>query len=237
MPQRYVSNKNETVRMFESDFMELFSHVHPVTPLIIYVPVIGSMLYLALGPRSLSIAAVAEWFALGLLIWSLVEYMMHRWVFHYQPRSRWGKKLHFLLHGVHHDYPQDASRLVMPPIVSIPLAFAFYGLFLGIFGDVTPAVFAGSLVGYLCYDMIHYATHHFSMKRGVWLWLKQYHMRHHYKDDHAGYGVSSPLWDYVFRTRGRDVGSSNRRVLPKSRSKGKSKTNGKCLRDHGYAES
>ena len=54
--------------------------------------------------------------------------------------------------------------------------------------------------GYVCYDTIHYATHHFAMKRGVWLWLKQYHLRHHYKDDHAGYGVSSPLWDYVFRT-------------------------------------
>ncbi len=112
-----------------------------------------------------------------------------------------GKTLHFLVHGVHHDYPQDASRLVMPPILSVPLALFFYGLFLMIFGRLAPAAFAGLLFGYLCYDMIHYATHHFSMKRGVWLWLKQYHMRHHYKDDHAGYGVSSPLWDYVFRTR------------------------------------
>ena len=54
--------------------------------------------------------------------------------------------------------------------------------------------------GYLCYDMLHYATHHFSMKKGMWLWLKQHHMRHHYGDDHTGYGVSSPLWDVVFGT-------------------------------------
>ena len=201
MPQRYVSTKNETVRIFESNFLELFSHVHPVTPLVIYLPVIGYMLHVAVAQRALPIGAAAGLFALGLFLWSLVEYVMHRWVFHYQPKSEWGKRLHFLVHGVHHDYPQDASRLVMPPVVSIPLALFFYGLFLGIFGRLAPSAYAGLLFGYLCYDVIHYATHHFSMKRGAWLWLKQYHMRHHYKDDHSGYGVSSPLWDYIFRTR------------------------------------
>jgi sterol desaturase/sphingolipid hydroxylase (fatty acid hydroxylase superfamily) len=205
MAQRYVSNKNESVRMFQSDFMELFSHVHPVTPLVIYVPVIGYMLHLAITQRGLSLAAAAGLFALGLVIWTLVEYTMHRCVFHYEPRSNWGKKLHFLVHGVHHDYPQDASRLVMPPVISVPLALIFYGLFLGVFGHLAPAAFAGLLFGYLCYDMIHYATHHLSMKSGVGLCLKQYHMRHHYKDDHVGYGVSSPIWDYVFRTRTREV--------------------------------
>ena len=86
-------------------------------------------------------------------------------------------------------------------VVSIPLALFFYGLFLVGFGRFAPAAFAGLLLGYLFYDMVHYATHHFSMKGGVWLWLKKYHMRHHYDDDHVGYGVSSPLWDYVFGTR------------------------------------
>jgi sterol desaturase/sphingolipid hydroxylase (fatty acid hydroxylase superfamily) len=89
----------------------------------------------------------------------------------------------------------------MPPVVSIPLALFFYGLFYLVFGRIAPAAFAGFLVGYLFYDMLHYATHHFTMKNGVWLWLKKYHMRHHYDDDHVGYGVSSPLWDYVFGTR------------------------------------
>ena len=205
MPQRYVSNKNESVRMFENDFIERFSHVHPVTPLVIFLPVIAYMLYLAVGQRGLSIGATAGLFALGIVIWTLVEYAMHRYVFHYEPRSGLGKKLHFLVHGMHHDYPQDASRLVAPPAFSLPLALVFYGLFLGVFGRLAPAAFAGFLFGYVCYDTIHFATHHFSMKRGVGLWLKQYHMRHHYKDDHNGYGVSSPLWDYVFRTRNRGV--------------------------------
>ena len=203
MAQHYVSNKNESLRMFKSDFLEFFSHVHPLTPHVIYLPLMAYMLYLASGPRGLTIAAVAGLFAGGILIWTLVEYTMHRWVFHYEPSSKLGKQLHFMLHGVHHDYPNDASRLVMPPVVSIPLAFLFYGLFLVLFGRFTPPIFAGLLAGYLFYDSLHYATHHFPMRRGVWLWLKRHHLRHHYQDDHNGYGVSSPLWDYVFRTHSR----------------------------------
>ena len=194
----YVSNKNETVRMFESDFMEFFSRVHPVTPLVLYLPVVGYMLYVSLW--QLSIAAVTGLFLLGVLLWTLTEYLIHRYVFHYEPRTRWGKRLHYVIHGVHHDYPNDARRLVMPPVISIPLAFLFYGLFLLVFGSLAPAVFAGLVFGYVCYDMLHYAMHHLAMKRGAQLWLKQYHLRHHFKDDHVGYGISSPLWDYVFRT-------------------------------------
>ena len=196
----YISNKNETVRMFDSDFMELFSRVHPVTPLALYLPVVGYMLYVSLWRRQLSFVAVVALFLLGVLLWTLTEYLIHRYIFHYKPKTRWGKQLHFVIHGVHHDYPNDARRLVMPPVISIPLAFLFFGLFLLIFGSLAPAVFAGLVFGYLCYDMLHYATHHLAMKRGVWLWLKQYHLRHHFKDDHVGYGISSPLWDYIFRT-------------------------------------
>ncbi len=186
--------------MFESDFMEFFSRVHPVVPLALYLPVVGYMLYVSLWQRHLSFVAVAALFLLGVLLWTLIEYLIHRYIFHYEPKTRLGKQLHFVIHGVHHDYPNDARRLVMPPIISIPLAFLFFGLFFLIFGSLAPAVFAGLVFGYLCYDMLHYATHHLAMKRGVWLWLKQYHLRHHFRDDHVGYGISSPLWDYVFRT-------------------------------------
>ena len=207
--QRYVSNKNESVRMFQSDLLEKFTHIHPATPLVIYVPMTAWMLYLA-AARGVSLGAIAVLFVCGVAIWTFVEYAMHRFVFHYEPKSSWGKRLHFMAHGVHHDYPQDATRLVMPPLVSLPLAALFYVLFQLIFGRVAPAAFAGLLVGYLFYDMLHYATHHLPMKSGVWLFLKRYHLRHHYQDDHAGYGVSSPLWDHVFGTRS----APNERVAP-----------------------
>jgi sterol desaturase/sphingolipid hydroxylase (fatty acid hydroxylase superfamily) len=199
-PTLYVSNKNETVRMFESDFIEFFSRVHPATPLILYLPVVSFMLYISVWQRRLSIWAVGALFLLGILLWTLLEYLIHRYIFHYEPKTRVGQRLHYIIHGIHHDYPNDARRLVMPPSISVPLAFLFYGVFLILFGRLTPSVFAGLVFGYVCYDMLHYATHHFPMKRGMWLWLKQYHLRHHYRDDHVGYGISSPLWDYVFRT-------------------------------------
>ena len=189
--------------MFESDFMEFFSRVHPVTPVVLYVPVVGYMLYISLWLQKLPILAVAALLLLGILLWTLLEYLIHRYIFHYQPKTRLGKRVHYIIHGVHHDYPNDARRLVMPPSISVPLAFLFYGLFFLMFGRLAPSVFAGLVFGYVCYDMLHYATHHFSMNRGPLLWLKQYHLRHHYKDDHVGYGISSPLWDYIFRTRPR----------------------------------
>src|SRR6266513_4392593 len=167
-PPLYVSKKNETVRMFESNFIEFFSRVHPAIPLILYLPVVGLMLYIPLSQRQLSIWAVGALFLLGILLWTLLEYLIHRYIFHYEPKTRVGQRLHYVIHGVHHDYPNDARRLVMPPSISVPLAFLFYGIFLLIFARVAPAVFAGLVFGYVCYDMLHYATHHFAMKRGAW---------------------------------------------------------------------
>jgi sterol desaturase/sphingolipid hydroxylase (fatty acid hydroxylase superfamily) len=111
--------------------------------------------------------------------------------------------LHFIVHGVHHDYPNDAKRLVMPPAVSIPLAAVFYLFFFAFCGRFAPPIAAGFAAGYVCYDSIHYAIHHFPMKSGILNRLKQHHLRHHFQDDRTGYGVSSPLWDYIFRTHRR----------------------------------
>jgi sterol desaturase/sphingolipid hydroxylase (fatty acid hydroxylase superfamily) len=196
----YVSSKNETVRMFESNFLEFFSHSHPLLPMVLYGPLVGYTLYLSFWQKHLSVFAIAGLFAIGVLTWTLFEYLIHRYVFHYRSQRRWARRLHFIVHGSHHDYPNDVTRIATPPSISVPVAVLFYivcTLALGRFGL---AVFAGIGFGYIFYETIHYAAHHFAMKGSAWRWLKQYHLRHHYDDDHAGYGVSSPLWDYVFRT-------------------------------------
>src|SRR6478736_9160757 len=117
-PPLYVSTKNETVRMFDSDFMEFFSRVHPVIPLILYLPVVGFMLYVSLWQRQFPVVTVGILFLLGILLWTLLEYLIHRYIFHYEPKTRLGKRLHYIIHGVHHDYPNDGRRLVMPPSIS-----------------------------------------------------------------------------------------------------------------------
>jgi 4-hydroxysphinganine ceramide fatty acyl 2-hydroxylase len=199
----YISKGSDSVRMFESNAMEFLSRVHPATPLLLYLPLIIASLYFAHWHAQLSILTVAEFFGLGLIIWTLLEYIIHRYAFHYEPKSRIGKQFHFIVHGVHHDYPNDAKRLVMPPAVSIPLAILFYALFAFLFRSNSPAIWAGFVGGYVGYDSIHYAIHHFPMKSGILNQLKQHHLRHHYHDDHLGYGVSSPLWDYIFGTNRR----------------------------------
>jgi 4-hydroxysphinganine ceramide fatty acyl 2-hydroxylase len=196
----FISRSSDSVRMFDSDLMEFLSRVHPATPLVLYVPLIVGSLYFALERAQLSTLSVSELFLLGLAIWTLLEYLIHRYAFHYEPSGKIGRQFHFIVHGVHHDYPNDSRRLVMPPAVSVPLAIVFYGLFLLIFGHTAPAIWAGFAAGYVCYDTIHYAIHHFPMKAGILNRLKQHHLRHHFHDDHSGYGVSSPFWDYVFRT-------------------------------------
>jgi len=201
MAKLFVSNKDESARLFQSSFLELFTHVHWSVPIIVYLPVVIYSVYTSSAAGILSTSGVILLFVAGIAVWTLSEYLLHRFVFHYEPKSNWGKRLHFLMHGVHHDYPQDSKRLVMPPVVSIPLAL----LFLGAFTLLLPAgyvggMFGGFIFGYICYDEIHYATHHAPMKGKLGLWLKHHHVRHHYLDPGRGFGVSSPIWDYVFGT-------------------------------------
>jgi len=199
MKKKYVSNSQESARMFKSDFLEALSKVHWTVPLYIFIPVIGFGIYQSIE-YSIGIFKFIELFALGLFVWTIVEYVMHRFVFHYAPPDKpWAMRVHFIFHGVHHDYPSDAKRLVLPPSVSIPLALIFYFLFKAILPpNYIWGFFPGFILGYLIYDISHYAIHHFNFKGSIWKKIKQHHMLHHYQDPDKGYGVSSPLWDKVF---------------------------------------
>jgi 4-hydroxysphinganine ceramide fatty acyl 2-hydroxylase len=205
MSKLYVSNKDETARMFKSDFLEAFSKVHWSVPLFIYVPVIGYLFYLSIVDYEVSAVEIFGLIVAGLFIWTITEYLLHRFIFHFHTTSDFGKRITFMFHGVHHDYPNDTKRLVMPPSVSIPLATGFFFLFKAILGDISVAsFFIGFITGYLFYDISHYAIHHFNMHSKFWLVIKNHHMRHHYQSPELGFGVSSPLWDKILKT-GYDV--------------------------------
>ncbi|MCS6808994.1 MAG: sterol desaturase family protein [Bacteroidota bacterium] len=195
---RFVSNKDETVRLFNNPLLEYFSHIHPATPLVTFIPVALITAYLSI--QDVGGLPTCGLFAIGILFWTLTEYILHRWVFHYHPKSELGQKVHFLIHGVHHDYPRDSTRLVMPLLVSVPLAALFYSAFVFALQQYANGAFCGFIVGYMLYDSIHYATHHLPMKGKIGRFLKTYHMRHHYQDSDTAYGVSSPLWDYIIGT-------------------------------------
>src|SRR3954470_21316616 len=122
--------------LFKSEFLNFFSRVHPAIPAIIFVPVIVAMEWIGID-RGYSLLAMIGFVAIGLFIWTLTEYWLHRLVFHWEPDNAFGRRMHFIIHGIHHDHPNDKLRLVMPPAVSIPLAALFFGAFVLIFGTPT----------------------------------------------------------------------------------------------------
>jgi dihydroceramide fatty acyl 2-hydroxylase len=202
--------------MFESDFLDFFSRCHPVAVVVLYVPGVLVALFESLLRAGVSAPTTAWLFVLGFALWTLAEYWMHRLVFHWQSPTAWGKRFHFLLHGVHHRWPLDRYRLIMPPGASIPLYFAFLGLFLLGFGRFGWALHAGFVAGYVFYDLTHFWLHHGVPRSSYGRRLKRNHMLHHFKDSASRFAVSNLVWDRVFGTA-REIASSVRpRAQPAS---------------------
>jgi len=198
MKRNFISNSSDSVRMFKSSFLEGMSKVSYYIPLLVYIPVIIYLSWHTIVNHKLNVLSFLGYVIFGLIVWSITEYVLHRFVFHFYPKSEVGKRIHFIFHGVHHDYPNDAKRLVMPPSASIPLALGFYVIFKALLPvGANDAFFVGFITGYLVYDMIHYALHHANFKSDTWRKLKQHHMLHHYADSTKGYGVSSDFWDKI----------------------------------------
>jgi sterol desaturase/sphingolipid hydroxylase (fatty acid hydroxylase superfamily) len=200
----------EPIRLFKSDFLEFFTHISPVTIVVFWLPIAILLIVYAVmkAPGPAFPAFILPGFLTGLFIWTLAEYTLHRFLFHYKPTSTRQERILFLFHGIHHAQPQVKTRLVMPLPVSIPGVAIFFGLFYLILAVLlrvpqwVAPLMSGFLIGYLAYDLTHYAAHHFPMRSGYAKYVKRYHMQHHYKAPDTRFGVSSPIWDWVFRTQG-----------------------------------
>jgi sterol desaturase/sphingolipid hydroxylase (fatty acid hydroxylase superfamily) len=201
--KQFKHNVDESPKMFENPFLDFFSRVHVAVIPVIFIPFIGYFIYKALFMLNVSALNFSGFFFIGIIIWTFFEYWFHRLVFHYKPSSDMGKRFIFMAHGIHHDYPNDSMRLVMPPVVSLGLAFIVYWVLFAIIRDVpvTTSVYAGFVFGYFVYDLTHYATH-YSNYKGKWFQkIKKSHMLHHYQNGDKGYGLSNVFWDYVFGTQ------------------------------------
>ena len=186
-------------RMFDSDLLDMLSRVHPAVPVVIFLPAIAILF--AYGIERVGFVPSLGYALGGYILWTLAEYWIHRVIFHFEPEDGIGARLHWMIHGVHHDHPNDPLRLVMPPAASLPLATLFVVGFVLVLGTPHAWPFAGGfLAGYLIYDMIHFALHHHRPKTRFGRWLRELHMRHHFQDDERGFGISAPYWDRVFGT-------------------------------------
>lgn len=191
------------LKVFQNDFVEKwFATSHPILPGVWFGGFIAWGLVVPFVNPAVGVVAGLGLYALGVLGWTLLEYVLHRFVFHHVPAADFGSKLRqFMAHGYHHEFPNDPWRLVAPPLMSWPIAlvvWAGYRLALG--PDLVWAAFGGTCAGYLAYDWTHYYTHHFVPTNPIGKTLRRLHMIHHFANADANHGISSPLWDFVFRT-------------------------------------
>ncbi len=193
-----IKNKGQA-RLFRNDFLEMMTKTHPLVVYAMYFPVIFFMLRYGAFTKAISGWREAGIFLSGLLSWTLFEYIVHRYLFHIIAESPRAKRLVYTMHGVHHEYPRDKDRLFMPPVPSIIIACIIFYSFYGLMGWYAVAFFPGFLFGYIMYGSMHYAIHAFAPPRFLKALWRNHHL-HHYKHPDKGFGVSSTLWDVVFRT-------------------------------------
>ncbi len=197
-------NRGRTgITVFRNAFVERwFATSHPVLPGVWFGGFIVWGLVVGFVDPSVGVVAGLGLYVLGVLAWTLLEYVLHRTVFHLVPRADFSSKLRqFMMHGYHHEFPNDPWRLVAPPLMSWPIAFVVWLLYrLALGPDLVWAAFGGTCAGYLAYDWTHYYTHHFTPKTALGRYLRRNHMIHHFANADANHGISSPLWDFVFGT-------------------------------------
>lgn len=190
----------QSPRFFESNFCEFFTRtVWWIIPLV-WLPVVAWNEVLSVN-RGIPPTQAASLMLVGVFVWTLVEYTMHRFLFHIKTSSYWGNTLHYLLHGCHHKHPMDGYRLVFPPAAATLFAVPLWHLTCMIAPyKAVPAVFGGGLLGYVMYDVTHYYLHHGNGIDEVTRKLKKYHLNHHFRAQTNSYGITSALWDWVFGT-------------------------------------
>jgi sterol desaturase/sphingolipid hydroxylase (fatty acid hydroxylase superfamily) len=199
-----IHNKGQA-RLFKNQYLEYLTKTHPLVIWGMYLPIVGLMLYFSTYKLVFTVLQTSLIFLAGILFWSLFEYTIHRFVFHFFAKSERAKKIVYLIHGNHHEYPRDKERLFMPAVPSLLISSTIFFLMYGFayLFNITSGVFAffpGFLIGYLVYGSMHYAIHAWNPP---FRWMKplwRNHHLHHYKNVELGFGVSSTLWDHIFGT-------------------------------------
>jgi sterol desaturase/sphingolipid hydroxylase (fatty acid hydroxylase superfamily) len=194
-----IHNKGQA-RLFKNPILEALTKAHPAVIWGMYIPIMAFLLYKASTAFGFTTLQVWGFWGLGMLSWTAFEYIAHRFLFHMQPKSDFGKRIAYVLHGNHHHYPRDKQRLFMPPVPSIILSSTIFGIMYLAMGSYAFMFFPGFLLGYLMYGSMHYAIHAWNPPVAWMKPLWRNHHLHHYKDEHRGFGVSTTIWDRVFGT-------------------------------------
>ncbi|MBS1946853.1 MAG: sterol desaturase family protein [Bacteroidetes bacterium] len=194
-----IHNKGQA-KLFQNSYLEMLTKTHPLVIWGVYMPVIIYCLYYSASALQFGIPRIVLTFLAGGLFWTFFEYIMHRFIFHLVAESEKARRIVYVMHGNHHEYPRDRERLFMPPVPSIIFASIVFMLMYGIMRHNAFMFFPGFVLGYLLYGSMHYAIHAWNPP---FKWLKplwRNHHLHHYKNENQGFGVSTTIWDRVFGT-------------------------------------
>ncbi|WP_037316289.1 sterol desaturase family protein [Salegentibacter sp. Hel_I_6] len=203
-------------KLFENPILEKLTHTHISLPLIIFGLIAVALIYYGIIEKGFEAPVMISLFAAGLFFFTFVEYIMHRYLYHIPATSESKKKISYTMHGVHHDYPKDKSRLAMPPVLSLVIATVLFIIYRAFLGDFVFGFLAGFLIGYAAYLAVHYSVHAFKVPNNFLKTLWLHHSIHHYRESDRAFGVSSPLWDYIFQTMPRKTPASRRTAVGQS---------------------
>jgi 4-hydroxysphinganine ceramide fatty acyl 2-hydroxylase len=194
-----INNKG-TGQLFKNKFLERLTRTAFIIPVVFYYLLALICLYVAFQNEEISLLRNIWMIPVGMIAFSFVEYLIHRYLFHFPATTAQQEKVLYSVHGIHHEFPRDKDRLVMPLVVSIFLAFGFFMLFNALIGKNSIIFFAGFIAGYSSYLIIHYAVHAMKPPQNFFKFWWKHHSLHHYASVHSAYSVSFPLWDIIFRT-------------------------------------
>ncbi|MDU0371970.1 sterol desaturase family protein [Hymenobacter endophyticus] len=189
-----------SAQLFDNPVLERLTHTHFAIPVSIFLLTANVSLYYGLTRNLLTGLSAFALFIAGLLLFTLAEYGMHRFVYHLAITSPARAKFQYTMHGVHHEYPKDKTRLAMPPILTVFVASLLFFIFRFTLGYAAFGVLAGFVFGYASYLLVHYCLHMYAPPRNALKWLWHHHAMHHYTQESAAFGVSTTLWDHVFGT-------------------------------------
>lgn len=207
--KNFVTNENVSPALFENKWLDMLTRTHIAVPVGLFFLYAAGLIYWTTRVTELSALQITGLFFTGWFVFTFVEYIVHRRVYHMPATTERQKKISYTMHGIHHDYPKDKARLAMPPLMSVLIGTILLLIFKLILDQYSFSFLAGFMVGYACYLLVHYSVHIFRPPNNVFKALWTNHAIHHYGDEDILYGVSSPIWDHVFGT------------LPEKRQKGK----------------
>lgn len=199
MKKAVIYPNKKAPELFKSKILNLLTWSHPALIFSIYMILSGVLIYFYYITYEVSVGHILLTFAIGFLTWTLAEYILHRFIYHKIKDASYDTGFHYMFHGIHHAYPNDKSKTVLPPLPSIVIASIFFGLFYLMLKENAFAFSPGFVLGYSIYMWIHTIIHKLPLPKQFNFWWK-HHGIHHFQQHDRAFGVSTPLWDYVFGT-------------------------------------